>query len=63
MTTKDCFSVLPSVPAAAIRTTAQGNEKHVCSLLFKLAVEMDMMMNILAEAMEIPEEQLRKLRV
>ena len=32
-------------------------------LLFKLAVEMDMMMNILAEAMEIPEEQLRKLRV
>ena len=63
MTTKDCFSVLPSVPAAAIRTTAQGNEKHVRSLLFELAVEMDMMMNILAEAMEIPEEQLRKLRV
>ena len=63
MTTKDCFSVLPSVPAAAIRTTAQGNEKHVRSLLFKLAVVMDMMMNILAEAMEIPEEQLRKLRV
>ena len=55
MTTKDCFSVLPSVPAAAIRTTAQGNEKHVRSLLFKLAVEMDMMMNILAESMEIPE--------
>ena len=63
MTTKDCFSVLPSVPAAAIRTTAQGNEKHVRSLLFKLAVERDMMMNILAESMEIPEEQLRKLRV
>ena len=63
MTTKDCFSVLPSVPAAAIRTTAQGNEKHVRSLLFKLAVEIDMMMNILAESMEIPEEQLRKLRV
>ena len=60
---QDCFSVLPPVPAAAIRTTAQGNEKHVRSLLFKLAVEMDMMMNILAEAMEIPEEQLRKLRV
>ena len=36
MTTKDCFSVLPSVPAAAIRTTAQGNEKHVRSLLFTL---------------------------
>ena len=31
-------------------------------LLFKLAVEMDMMMNVLAAAMEIPEEQLRELR-
>ena len=27
-----------------------------------LAVEMDMMMNVLAAAMEIPEEQLRELR-
>lgn len=33
-----------------------------CRLLFKLAVEMDMMMNVLAAAMEIPEEQLRELR-
>ena len=31
-------------------------------LLFKLAVELDMTMNILAAGMEIPEEQLRQLR-
>ena len=62
MTTEDCFSVLPPVPAAAIRTTAQGNEKHVRSLLFKLAVEMDMMMNILAAGMELTNEDLRELR-
>ena len=47
---------------AAIRATVQNSESHICRLLFKLAVEMDMMMNVLAAAMEIPEEQLRELR-
>ena len=56
---QDCFSVLPPMPVAAIRATVQTSENHICGLLFKLAVEMDMMMNVLAAAMEIPEEQLR----
>ena len=47
---------------AAIRATVQNSESHICRLLFKLAVEMDMMMNVLAAAMEIPEEQLEHLR-
>lgn len=47
---------------AAIRATVQNSESHICRLLFKLAVEMDMMMNVLAAGMEIPEEQLRDLR-
>ena len=47
---------------AAIRATVQNSESHIRRLLFKLAVEMDMMMNVLAAAMEIPEEQLRELR-
>ena len=34
-----------------------------CRLLFKLAVELDMVMNVLAAGMEIPDEQLRTLRV
>ena len=33
-----------------------------CRLLFKLAVELDMVMNALAAGMEIPDEQLRTLR-
>ena len=33
-----------------------------CCLLFKLAVEQDMVMNVLAAGMEIPDEQLRALR-
>ena len=59
---QDCFSVLPPMLVAAIRATVQNSESHICRLLFKLAVEMDMMMNVLAAAMEIPEEQLRELR-
>ena len=40
---QDCFSVLPPMLVAAIRSTVQGSENHICRLLFKLAVEVDMM--------------------
>ena len=33
-----------------------------CRLLFKLAVEQGMVMNVLAAGIEIPDEQLRTLR-
>ena len=48
---QDCFSVLPPMLIAALRATVQGSENHICRLLFKLAVEMDMMMNVLAGAL------------
>lgn len=59
---QDCFSVLPPMLVAAIRATVQSSESHICRLLFKLAVEMDMMMNVLSAGMEIPAEQLERLR-
>ena len=59
---QDCFSVLPPMLIAALRATVQGSENHICRLLFKLAVEMDMMMNILAAGMELTDEDLRELR-
>lgn len=62
LASQDCFSVLPPMLVSAIRATVQNSENHICRLLFKLAVEMDMMMNILASGMEIPEEQLRTFR-
>ena len=62
LTSQDSFSVLPPILVAAIRATVQNSESHICRLLFKLAVEMDMMMNVVAAGMEIPEEQLRALR-
>ena len=47
---------------SAIRGTVQDSENCVCRLLFKLAVEQDMVMNVLAAGMEIPDEQLKALR-
>ena len=62
LTSQDNFYVLPPMLVAAIRATVQNSESHICRLLFKLAVEMDMMMNVVAAGMEIPEEQLQALR-
>ena len=36
-------------------------ENRISRLLFKLAVEQDMVMNVLAAGMEIPDEQLKAL--
>lgn len=62
VSSQDCFSVLPPMLIGAIRATVQNSENHICRLLFKLAVEMDMMMNILAAGMELTDEDLRELR-
>ena len=62
ISSQDAFAVLPPMLVSALRTTVQSTEDHICRLLFKLAVEMDMMMNVLAAGMEIPEEQMEALR-
>ena len=46
----------------ALRSTVHDSEGRVCRLLFKLAVEQDMVMNVLAAGMEIPQEDLDRLR-
>ena len=62
LTAQDPFSALPPVLLSAIRATVKASEDRICRLLFKLAVEMDMMMNILAAGMELTDEDLRELR-
>ena len=61
-TTRDCSEFLPPIYLSALRGTVQDTENRICRLLFKLAVELDMTMNVLAAGMDIPEEQLRSLR-
>ncbi len=58
---QDAAHLLP-VLVSALRGTVQDTENRICRLLFKQSVEMDMMMNVLAAGMEIPDEQLRALR-
>jgi len=59
---EDACDYLPPALVKAMRGTIQNTEQHICRLLFKLAVELDMVMNVLASGMEIPEERLRSLR-
>ena len=53
---------LPPALVSALNATLHSMEDRICRLLFKLAVEMDMMMSVLASGMEIPAEQLERLR-
>lgn len=58
----DCTSILPPIYLSALRGTIQDTENHISRLLFKLAVEMNMMMNVLASEVDISPEALERLR-
>ena len=62
LSAEDCLHFLPPSLAAAVRGTVHDSENRIARLLFKLAVEMDMMMNVLAYGMEISDDTLRDLR-
>lgn len=53
---------LPPALVAALRGTVRDSENRVARLLFKLTVEISMMMNVLAAGMEISEADLHQLR-
>lgn len=47
---------------SALRATIQGSENRISRLMFKLTVELSMMMNVLAAGLEIDASQLDDLR-
>ena len=59
---QDALAYLPPALASVLHGIVQDTENRICRLLFKQSVELDMLMNVLAAGMEIPEEQLRSLR-
>ena len=59
---QEATAYLPPALVAAMRGTVQDSENRIARLLFKLAVEINMMMNVLAAGMEISDEDLRQLR-
>ena len=59
---KDACAYLPPALVSAIKGTIQSTENRIARLLFKLAVELDLVMNILAAGMEVSESDLKQLR-
>lgn len=53
---------LPAALVSALRGTVQDTENRLARLLFKLAVELDMTMNVVAYGMDITRDQLQELR-
>ena len=59
---QEAAAYLPPALVSVLRGTVRDTENRICRLLFKLAVELDMVMNILAAGMELTDEDLRELR-
>ena len=62
ITTNEHTSFLNPMLHSAIKASLKENENRMANNLFRLSVEMSMMMNILAEGLEISEESLKALR-
>ena len=59
---ENAIQYLPPMLVSAFRGTVRDSEMHISRLLFKLAVELDMMMNILASELDTEPEVLAQMR-
>lgn len=59
---EDGMKFLPIAITSAMSGIISTSENRMARLIFKLAVEMSMMMNILASTAEVDESTLRRLR-
>ena len=62
LSSKNTDDYLPPALVSAFKGTIQATENRLARLMFKQAVELDMMMNILAAGMEVSESDLKQLR-
>lgn len=62
LVSEDTTGYLSKILISAMKGTLKETENRNSSNLFRLSVEMSMMMNILAAGLEINEEELRNLR-
>lgn len=59
---KDSTEFLAPILVSALQGTVANAENHIARLLFKLAVETDMMMNVLASEVDVSPDALERLR-
>ena len=62
LTTQDTTEFLPRIFVHAMQNTIKSSENRIARLLFKLIVEISMMMHVLAAGLEIDVSQLDDLR-
>ena len=62
ITTNNHTSFLNPMLHEAVKASLKENENRMANNLFRLSVELSMMMNILASGLELTDEQLRNLR-
>ena len=62
LSAKDAVEVLPPALVAALKGTVRDSEGRIARLLFKLAGEVNMLMNILAAELDVSESTLEGLR-
>ena len=58
----NALTYLPPALVSAIRGTIQDTENRIARLLFKQAVELDMVMNVVAAGINVDDETLKSLR-
>ena len=59
---EDSMKFLPTAITSAMSGIVGTSEKRIARVMFKLAVEMSMMMNIIASTADVDENTLRRLR-
>lgn len=62
LASEDVAEFLPPIILHALRGTIQCSENRISRLLFKLTVEISMMMHVLAMGLEVNTDQLNALR-
>ena len=62
LSSESAENYLPEVMVEALRATLKASDNRMAKLLFKLSVEVSMVMNVLAAGLEIQPESLDALR-
>ena len=62
LSANNALEILPPIFATAIKGTIQDTENRIARLLFKQAVELDMVMNVVAAGINVDDEALKSLR-
>lgn len=63
LTTQNNISFLNPLLLNAVKSSIKENENRVSNNLFRLTVEMSMIMHILAQGLEVDMDELKKLRI